>query len=316
MTRLAIVVPCYNEEEVLKETSQRLLRLLNQLEQENLVSHNSFVLFVNDGSKDLTWPIITELRQSNNIQIWGCNLANNVGHQNALWAGLDIASKYADAIVSIDADLQDDEMAIVEMVKNYNAGFDIVYGVRQSRGTDSFFKRNTAIWFYRLMESLGCKTVFNHADYRLMSQRATKHLLSFPERNLFIRGIVPTIGYRTASVYYDRRTRFAGESKYPLSKMLNFAIDGITSFSVKPVRLVFMLGLIFILVSLFVLIWILVVWSKGDVVAGWSSLMVSVWFVGGAVLMGIGVVGEYVGKIYLETKQRPRYNVQEVLSND
>lgn len=316
ITRLAIVVPCYNEEAVLEETSRRLLSLLDVLiNREQTITENSFILYVNDGSRDNTWSIISQ-KQKENTRIWGCDLAKNVGHQNALWAGLEVANRYADAIVSIDADLQDDENTIIEMIEKYHSGFDIVYGVRQSRETDSTFKRNTALAFYKLMQAFDCKTVYNHADFRLMSQRATTFLLSYPERNLFIRGLVPTVGYNTTEVYYDRRERFAGESKYPFSKMLNFAIDGITSFSVKPVRLVFVAGLLFILVAFGVLIWIVSAWSTGNVVPGWSSLMVSVWFVAGANLMGIGIVGEYVGKIYLETKHRPRYNIKEILSSD
>ena len=246
----------------------------------------------------------------------GVNLAGNVGHQNALWAGMTVAKDYADIVVSIDADLQDDVLCIKEMVKKYQEGYDIVYGVRNERKTDTWFKKHTALAFYKLMELMGTKTVYNHADFRLMSKRAVEYLLLFRERNLFIRGLVPLVGYKTTKVYYDRAERFAGESKYPLSKMLNFAIDGITSFSVKPIRLILALGIIFLLVALAVLCWTLYSYMKGNVVAGWSSLMLSVWFCSGCVLTCMGVVGEYIGKIYVESKERPRFNIETILIAD
>ena len=244
----------------------------------------------------------------------GVKLAGNVGHQNALMAGLTTAKDYADIIVSIDADLQDDVEVIPDMVRQYDNGYDIVYGVRRKRDTDTFFKRTTAQGFYKLMNWLGVKTIYNHADYRLMSQRAVEKLTAFRERNLFLRGMVPLIGYKTTSVYYDRAERFAGESKYPLAKMVNFAIEGITSFSIRPLRLLLYMGMIFILVSLCILCWVLVKFIAGSVVPGWSSLMLSVWFVGGCILVGLGTVGEYIGKIYMEVKDRPRYNIEKTLS--
>lgn len=251
-----------------------------------------------------------------NKYVCGVNLAGNVGHQNALVAGLSVACKNADAIVSIDADLQDDVETICEMVSSYKKGFDIVYGVRQSRTTDTWFKRNTALCFYSLMKHLGVKSVYNHADFRLMSKRATEHLLKFDERNLFLRGIVPLIGYNTTCVYYNRAERFAGESKYPLKKMLAFAFDGITSFSVKPVHLVLYLGLIFLIVSLGILVWVLCSYLSGNIVPGWASIMVSIWFCSGCILTGLGVIGEYIGKIYTEVKHRPRFNIETILLHE
>jgi glycosyltransferase involved in cell wall biosynthesis len=315
--RLAVVVPCYNEESVLNETTKRLSQVLEDLVREHLIAYDSYILFVNDGSKDKTWPLISQLH-SFNENVCGVNLAGNVGHQNALWAGYSVAVKNADMIVSIDADLQDDVNAIREMVIKHNEGNDIVYGVRNSRVTDTWFKRTTALSFYRLMKLyVGEKgIVYNHADYRLMSKRALAFLLQFRERNLFLRGMVPLVGYNTACVYYERKERFAGESKYPLSKMINFAVDGITSFSIKPVRMVLYLGLLFLLISLGILCWVLFAYTQGIVVPGWSSLMLSIWFCSGCVLFGLGVVGEYIGKIYVEVKNRPRYNIERTLLHD
>lgn len=309
--QLGIVVPCYNEEEVLFETTDRLSKVLNRMIETGELK-SGHIYYVNDGSKDKTWPLIAQLHQQNQY-VCGVNLAGNVGHQNALMAGLQIASEVEDAVISIDADLQDDVEVIPEMVHKYYEGCEIVYGVRKERKTDTFFKRNTALLFYKLMKSLGVKSVYNHADYRLMSRRAIHHLMKYRERNLFLRGIVPLIGYQTTSVYYDRDKRFAGESKYPLKKMLNFAIDGVTSFSIKPVRLLFLLGIIFILISFGILIYVLVSYFTHNVVSGWSSLILSIWFVGGCILVGLGVVGEYIGKIYIEVKDRPRYNIEQVL---
>lgn len=313
--RLVIVVPCYKEEAVLHETTKRLTEVLDELIVAKEIDEESFILYVNDGSTDNTWPIIAKLHEDSDY-VCGVNLACNVGHQKALWAGLNIAVEHADIIVSIDADLQDDVNAIKEMVRKYHEGYDVVYGVRNERKTDTWFKRTTALGFYRLMNAMGTKTVYNHADYRLMSKRALAHLLQFPERNLFIRGMVPLIGYKSTNVYYNRAERFAGESKYPLSKMLNFAIDGITSFSVKPIRLVFGLGILFMSIAFCVLCWIGYSYTIGQVVRGWSSLMLSIWFCSGCVLTGLGVVGEYIGKVYIEVKGRPRYNIQDVLMHD
>ncbi len=310
--RLAIVVPCYKEETVLAETTKRLSRLLDELVTAGQVAADSFVLYVNDGSRDQTWPLIHRFHAENKY-VKGINLAGNVGHQNALWAGLTVAKDHADMIVSIDADLQDDVDCIKEMVTKCHEGYDIVYGVRNERKTDTWFKKNTALAFYKLMELMGTKTVYNHADYRLMSRRALGYLMQFKERNLFIRGLVPLVGYSTAKVYYDRAERFAGESKYPLSKMLNFAIDGITSFSVKPIRLIMALGVAFLFVAFLVLCWVMYSYFTGRTVMGWSSIMLSVWFCSGCVLTCLGVVGEYIGKIYVESKERPRFNIETVL---
>lgn len=309
--RLAIVVPCYNEEAVLRETTDRLAYVLETLLFKKKISEDSFILYVNDGSKDETWNLISELHSNKFVN--GVNLAGNVGHQNALVAGLTTAVKYSDIIVTIDADLQDDVNAIINMVEEYHNGNDIVYGVRSSRETDTWFKRTTAEGFYSLMKNLGVKSVYNHADFRLMSKRAVKALLAYNERNLFLRGIVPLVGYKSVNVYYKRAERFAGESKYPLSKMLAFAFDGITSFSVKPVHFVLYLGVLFLLVALGIFVWVVAMYAKHNVVPGWSSIMISVWFCSGCVLTGLGIVGEYIGKIYIEVKQRPRFNVEQVL---
>ena len=306
---LAIVVPCYKEEAVLHETHKRLSQLLDRLATKERISPKSYILYVNDGSTDRTWEIIKEFYK-NTSYACGLNLAGNVGHQNALMAGLNAVKERCDAAISIDADLQDDVNVIPEMVERYMEGNDIVYGVRRERKTDTFFKRTTALAFYRLMKTMGAKSVYNHADYRLMSSRAIQQLCRFRERNLYLRGLVPLIGYQTACVYYNR---FAGESKYPFKKMLNFAIDGITSFSVKPVRMIFWLGCIFLLIALCVTIWTLRAYFLHDTVPGWSSLMISLWLVGGTILVSLGIVGEYIGKIYIEVKDRPRYNEEELL---
>ena len=312
LLRLAIVVPSYNEEEVLIETFSRLKNCLDDLIMKEKISSNSFVLFVNDGSKDQTWSLISYLH-ANNSFVKGLDLAANVGHQNALFAGLMIAKDNADIMISIDADLQDDIKVIEEMVDYSYKGYDIVYGVRRSRKTDTFFKKYTALTFYKIMSSLGATSIYNHADYRLMSCRAVNQLGEYKERNLFLRGIIPLIGYKTISVYYDRCERLAGESKYPFSKMLNFAIDGITSFSIRPLRLIASLGIVFLICSLFSIAYILYALFCGETVEGWASLMISVWFLGSLILIAIGVTGEYIGKIYLEVKERPRYNINKYL---
>lgn len=309
---LAIVVPCYNEQEVLPETNRELTSLLRTMVEEGLVSSDSFILYVNDGSRDATWSIITGLTQEYPWEVAGLNLAGNVGHQNALLAGLEASSGMADITISIDADLQDDIAAIPEMVRKFRDGADIVYGIRQSRATDTWFKRNTALAFYRLMRRLGVKSEFNHADFRLMSRRAVDQLMLYREENLFLRGLVPLIGYRQDRVYYDRKERMAGESKYPLRKMLAFAIDGITSFSVKPVRMVFLLGVIFVLIAIGIGIYVAVRHLSGHTIEGWSSMVLSIWFCSGVILLSLGVVGEYIGKIYSEVKGRPRYNVESL----
>ncbi len=312
MNRLSIIVPCYYEEAVLPETTKRLLKLLEELINDNVISSDSYVLYVNDGSQDRTWTLIEEYH-SLYKHIKGVNLAGNVGHQNALIAGLSVALDSCDIAITIDADLQDDVNAIRDMVKKYDEGSDIVYGVRASRKTDTWFKRATAQGFYRIMKFLGVKSVYNHADYRLMSKRAVQYLLSFRERNIFLRGLVPLIGYKTDCVYYDRAERFAGESKYPLRKMLTFAFDGITSFSVVPVHMVLIMGLLFLLVAFSILIWVGYLIITGGTIRGWASLMLSIWFCSGCLLVGMGIVGEYIGKIYIEVKDRPRYNIEKTL---
>ena len=305
---LAIVVPCYNEEPVLEQTTQHLLAVLEGMQE--IVSHDSRILYVDDGSHDATWSMIEQLHAEDR-RIAGISLAHNSGHQNALMAGLTTAIRFADLTVTIDADLQDDETVIKEMVQLALQGNDVVYGVRSSRATDTWFKRTTAQAFYRLMGKMGVKTVYNHADYRLMSRRAVEALLHYEERNLFLRGLVPLLGYKTAQVEYARKERQAGESKYPLTKMLNLAFDGITSFSMSLVHMVLWLGLIFLLIALGITIWVIVCLVQHKAITGWSSLILSIWFCSGCVLIGLGIVGEYIGKIYMEVKRRPRFNIKD-----
>ena len=312
-TKLIIVVPCYNEEEVLQETTRQLSTVLSGMEQEGTITEGK-LLYVDDGSRDATWHIIEQL-STENPRVMGLKLAHNVGHQQALWAGLEWASNAPfDAIVSIDADLQDDVQAIVEMTERFNEGTDIVYGVRKERKTDTLFKKHTAQAFYKLMQTMGGDVVYNHADFRLMSKRALQALVAHPERNLFLRGIVRSLGYPSDYVYYDRHERFAGESKYPLSKMLNFAIDGITSFSVKPLRLITTFGLLFMFVAIVIIGYALYEHLIGHTIVGWTSLLVSMWFIGGAILTAIGIIGEYIGKIYKEVKRRPRYFIEKQIT--
>lgn len=308
--KLNIVIPCYNEEEVLKETTSQLTALVDSMIEENLLTECD-ILYVDDGSKDNTWHIIEEMQLVSKY-VHGLKLAHNVGHQNALWAGLSYSVGKCDAVVSLDADLQDDVKVIVDMVNKFkNEQCEIVYGVRKERKTDTFFKRQTALAFYRLMLALGVDVVYNHADFRLMSSRAIEALMQYPERNLFLRGIVPLIGFKTDNVYYDRAERFTGESKYPLGKMFNFAIDGITSFSVQPLRIITTIGIICVGISIAEMIYILIAYFSGNTVRGWSSLLFSVWFLGGLLLFSVGVVGEYIGKIYKEVKHRPRYIIEK-----
>lgn len=311
---LYIVVPCYNECEVFPITSKELTSLIKKMVEDKLISSHSRILFVDDGSRDNTWDLISHEYIANNY-VCGLKLAKNVGHQNALYAGLMAAKDLCDITVSIDADLQDDTNAIIEMVKKYYSGCDIVYGVRGSRKKDSFFKRHTAQGFYKLMNRLGVKTVYNHADFRLMSSRAVEQLSHYNERNMFLRGIIPLIGYKTDKVVYDRKERVAGESKYPLKKMMSFAFDGITSFSIKPITFIFTLGIIIILCSLIAAIYSLIAYFCGNTVPGWTSLMLSIWFLGGVQLVSVGLIGQYIGKIYIESKNRPRYNC-EIFLND
>lgn len=309
-TKLFVVLPCYNEEEVLGETSKRLLELYGKMISEGTVSPESKIVFVDDGSRDRTWEIISGLCEQNNIYR-GVKLAHNAGHQNALLGGLMTVKDECDCAVSIDADLQDDINVIPEMVKKFDNGCDVVYGVRSERKTDSFFKRTTAQGFYKFMAMMGVDVVYNHADYRLMSRRALNDLESFKEVNLFLRGLVPLIGYKSDSVYYERAERFAGESKYPLKKMLSFAFDGITSFSVKPIKVLWSMGLIVCVAAVIAAIYTLVSKFFGYTSDGWASLMCSIWFLGGVQLVSIGIIGEYIGKIYKESKARPRYIIEE-----
>lgn len=309
---LYIVVPCYNEQEVLPETSKRLFDKVKTLREQQKIDEKSRVLFVNDGSKDATWPIIRDLCESNPVYA-GVNLSRNRGHQNALLAGITTAVAHADMIVSMDADLQDDIDAMDEMIAAYEAGNDIVYGVRSSRQKDSFFKRNSAQLFYRLMKLLGAEVVYNHADYRLLSRRAAKALLSFDEVNLFLRGIVPMVGYPSTTVTYERGVRFAGKSKYPLGKMMTFAFEGITSLSIKPIRMITVVGLLVCGVSFIMLIKAFVDYFSGNVEPGWTSIIISIWVLGGLQLFAIGIIGEYIGKTYMETKERPKFIIESVL---
>ncbi len=312
---LYIVVPCFNEQEALPHSHERLSKLIEEMIAQGSIGAESKLLYVDDGSRDNTWEIIEKLSSESN-RVAGVKLACNSGHQNALMAGLAAAVEHCDITVSIDADLQDDINVIPQMVERYRGGCDIVFGVRRERKSDSWLKRTTAGMFYRLMERLGVDTINNHADYRLMSRRAVMALLDYKERNLFIRGIVTKLGYKTDCVYYDRAARIAGESGYSLRKMMNFAIDGITSFSVKPVRLVFMMGVLFLLIALIMLIYVLTAVALGRSVSGWPSLILSVWLVGAFVLIGLGIIGEYVGKIYVEVKNRPRYNIDTTVGLD
>lgn len=309
---LYLVIPCYNEEEVLPETSKRLTAKLGAMIEMGLISQDSKIVFVNDGSKDHTWQLIRQYHEENPM-IQGINLSRNKGHQSALLAGLMTVKEYCDMAISMDADLQDDVDDIEQFVEKYYEGCEVVYGVRSERKTDSFFKRASAQSFYKLMLHMGVEIVYNHADYRLMSRRALDEMEGFKEVNLFLRGIVPLIGFQSGVVTYERHERFAGESKYPLKKMLNFAFDGITSFSVKPIRMVTTLGIIIFAISILMLIYFLITWCIGWTVPGWTSIVVSVWAIGGLQLLAIGIIGEYIGKIYMETKARPKFIVQEYL---
>ncbi len=309
---LYMVIPCYNEEEVLPETTKRLKEKLNGLIKKKVISEKSKVMYVNDGSKDKTWELIKQIN-NNDPMFTGICLSRNRGHQNALVAGLLTAKEYADVVISMDADLQDDINAVDEMLEKYYAGCDIVYGVRSARKTDTFFKRVTAEGFYKFMQMMGVDVVYNHADYRLTSKKVLNHFQDYKEVNLFLRGIFPLIGYKSDKVYYERAERFAGESKYPLKKMLNFAWDGITSFSVKPLRLICTLGFIILFISIIIMIYSLVRKISGNTIDGWTFLNISIWFIGGLQMISLGIIGEYVGKMYNETKARPRFIVAENL---
>ena len=314
MKTIYLVLPCYNEEAVLHETSSRLKVKMNQLISENKISKDSRVTFVDDGSKDNTWSIIEELKESDEL-FAGVKLSRNRGHQNALLAGLMTVKDYCDAAISLDADLQDDINVIDKFIDRFIDGCDVVYGVRSDRKTDTVFKRTTAQGFYKVMKLLGVDIVYNHADYRLMSKRALDALEEFEEVNLFLRGIVPLIGYKSDVVLYERSERFAGESKYPLKKMLSFAFEGITSFSVKPIKLILDIGIIMFTTSLLFLIYFIALWCLGKTVEGWATIVVSIWMLGGIQLLCLGIIGEYIGKIYIETKKRPKFIIDKFIKN-
>ena len=309
---LYVVIPCYNEEEVLPETTKRMKEKLTNLIKNKKISSKSKVMYVNDGSKDKTWEMIKEINKKEPL-FTGVTLSRNRGHQNALLGGLMTAKNYADVVISMDADLQDDINAIDEMIEKYKDGCDIVYGVRSARKTDTFFKRFTAEGFYKFMKVLGVDVVYNHADYRLTSERVLEEFSNFKEVNLFLRGMFPLVGYKSDVVYYERSERFAGESKYPLKKMLNFAWDGITSFSVKPLRMICTVGFMILFISIAIMLYSIIRKLTGNTVDGWTFLSISIWFIGGLQMISIGIIGEYIGKMYNETKQRPRFIISENL---
>lgn len=315
MDRLAIVVPCYNEEEMLPLTTKELTDVLSDLITKQKIAPDSYILYVDDGSKDSTWELIRKFHKEEKM-VYGLKLAGNVGHQNALTAGMLNAMEHADIMISIDADLQDDTAVMEEMVDKFHEGKDIVYGVRNDRKKDSFFKRTTAQMFYKVMAAFGVKTVYNHADYRLMSKRALQEFSKYQEINLYLRGVMPLIGYETDCVYYERKERVAGESKYPLKKMLALAWNGITSFSVKPIDFITALGGFLIFLCVVAAVYALVSYCNGHTVPGWTSLILSIWFLGGMQLVAIGMIGQYIGKIYIEVKHRPRYNVETYLNHE
>ena len=307
--KLNIIIPCYNEEAVLNETNCQLTKLVDSMISDGLLTECD-ILYVDDGSKDNTWNIIEEL-QAGSPYAHGLKLAHNVGHQNALWAGLEYSADKCDAAVSIDADLQHDINKIKDMVLAYQQGFEVVYGIRNDRATDSAFKKRTALSFYKLMQKMGVDVIPNHADFRLLGKNALRALAEFPERNLFLRGMVRLLGFKETEVYFDCNDRFAGESKYTLKKMFNFAIDGITSFSVQPLRIISLIGLVCLGISIVEIIYIIIAYFQGNTIRGWSSLLFSVWFIGGLLLFSVGVAGEYIGKIYKEVKRRPRYIIEK-----
>lgn len=314
MNILYIIVPCYNEEEVINETAAKLNQIITELKKQNKIDSKSKIFFVDDGSTDNTWNIISELNNKNQL-FSGLKLSRNFGHQNALLAGLLTAKNYCDITISMDADLQDDISAIPKMIDEYEKGSEIVYAVRNNRDVDSFFKKFTANAFYKLIKFLGGNTISNHADFRLMTKRAINELENFKEVNLFLRGLIPMIGLKSSIVYYKRQKRFAGKSKYPLKKMLSFGFDGISSLSIQPIKMIKSLGLIVFFISIIMLVWSVVGYFNGTTVTGWSSLMVSIWAIGGLLILSLGVVGEYVGKIYLESKERPRFIIEKNLDD-
>lgn len=313
MTKLYLAIPCYNEEEVLNDTAAALFNKYKELKEKSLITYDSRICFIDDGSKDKTWEIIKELCSKNEI-FCGIKLSRNKGHQNALLSGLLTLKDYADAVISIDADLQDDINAIDKMLVAHENGADVVYGVRNKRTSDTFFKRFTAEAYYKILEKMGAKIIFNHADFRLMSKRALEAFAEFKEVNVFLRGIVPMVGFKSEIVTYERFERTAGESKYPLKKMLALAWEGVTSLSIRPIRLILALGIISLLISFGILIYTIISLISGVAVAGWTSLMLSIWLLGGLQLLAMGILGEYIGKIYLETKKRPRYIIEEFIN--
>lgn len=310
---IAIIIPCYNEEEVLPETAKKLTSKLQTLIKSKIINKKSKILFVDDGSSDNTWGLIEKYHAENQLLVSGLKLAGNKGHQNALLSGMLEIKDYVDAIISIDADLQDDIDVIDKMIVKYLKGCEIVYGVRSNRKKDNFFKRATAQGFYRLLQTLGVNVIYNHADYRLMGRKALDALEQYVEVNLFLRGIIPLLGFKTGIEYYERSERFAGESKYPLHKMIKLAIDGITSFSIKPIRFITFLGIFILIISIVMIIFYITRYFQGHTVPGWASIVCSLWGIGGLILFSIGITGEYIGKIYLETKQRPRYHIEKML---
>ena len=314
MTKLYLAIPCYNEEEVLRDSAEKLNNKYNEMMAEGKISPDSKIVFIDDGSKDKTWSIISELHKENPV-FQGIKLTRNRGHQNALLCGLMTLKDKADAVISIDADLQDDINVFDEMVEKYENGCDVVYGVRSKRATDTFFKRFTAEAFYKIPNKMGAKVIFNHADFRLMSKRALEAFSMYKETNIFLRGMVPLVGYKSDVVKYERAERLAGESKYPLKKMLALAWEGITSLSIQPIRMITWLGAIIFAISLVIIVYSLVRFFIGATVSGWASTLCSIWALGGLQLLAIGVIGEYIGKIYLETKRRPRYIVEEFLED-
>lgn len=307
--KLVVVIPAYNEEEMLPVTIPAMSEVLDRMVSAGKISSSSKLLFVDDGSTDKTWPLIEQYRQINAF-VSGISFSKNYGHQNALLAGLKV-SKDADVIITIDADLQDDINAMEEMLDRYLEGYDVVYGVRNSRETDTFFKRNSALFFYKLMDKMGTKTIQNHADFRLMSRRSVDALLEYPERNVFLRGIVPQVGFKSINVYYARNERQSGTSKYPLGKMIKFALDGITSFSTTPLRMIVWLGVATLAISVILIVNTFIQHLHGNTSKGWPSLMISIWFLGGSQLISAGILGEYLGKVFFEVKQRPRFNIAE-----
>ena len=312
MMKLGIVCPCYNEHEVLLQSGERLTALLDGLVAKQKIAPDSFVLLVNDGSRDNTWQLIKQLHNDNRY-FRGVNLAKNVGHQNAIMAGMMTAKDHCDAVITIDVDLQDDLSAIERMIDKYHEGYDIVYGVKVSRQGDSFLKKNTALMFYKFQQAMGVKAVYNHADFRLMSRRTLQQLSHFEERNLYLRGLIPMIGYPSTTVEDVISARTAGQSKYTLKKMFTLAADGITSFSTKPISLILTAGIFCLLVSVGMFIYVLCSYFEHLAVPGWPSIMLSIWFIGGLLLLSIGIIGEYIGKIYIEVKHRPLYNIESIL---